>query len=66
MPKTLAVVDRLRDEFGSHLPTSVLAEVVVQCAIDLAGTAPLATSQVVERLARQRLTFLDSPQAWTA
>ena len=56
---------RLHAEFGTQVSTAVINAVVAQCAIDLEGVAATARPEMLERLCRQRLTFLDHPVAWT-
>ena len=58
------VIARLSREFRASLPASVVTEVVDQCADHLHGTPESALPELLERLARQRLTFLDTVPAW--
>jgi hypothetical protein len=58
------VIARLSCEFRASLPASVVTEVVDQCADHLHGTPASALPELLERLARQRLTFLDTVPAW--
>jgi hypothetical protein len=57
-------VVRLSSEFGPLIPAAVINEVVTQCDHDLSGTPNTARPEMLERLARQRLAFLDRPVAW--
>jgi hypothetical protein len=58
------VIARLAREFESSLPPSVVTEVVCQCAEHLRGNPEPALPELLERLARQRLVFLDTVPAW--
>jgi len=66
MPENADVIERLCSEFAYQLPVVVVVEVVAQCRDQLAGSPPPAMPEMVERLARQRLLFLDTAPAWTS
>jgi hypothetical protein len=50
------VTRRLLAEFGAHLEPEVIAAVVDGCRQDLAGTPTGPLPELLERLARQRLS----------
>lgn len=52
------VTERMFAEFERVHPLPVIAAVVRQCCDDLAGSPPGAIPELVERLARQRLSDL--------
>ena len=52
------VTERMFTEFERVHPLPVIAAVVRQCRDDLAGSPPGALPELVERLARQRLSDL--------
>jgi len=54
------VTERLFGEFERVHPLPVIAAVVRQCRNDLEGSPPGALPEVLERLARQRLSDLQS------
>jgi len=54
------VTERLFGEFARVHPLPVIAAVVRQCRNDLDGSPPGALPEVLERLARQRLSDLQS------
>jgi hypothetical protein len=58
------VIERLSREFDRRIPLSVIVEVVHQCADQLRGNPQAALPELLERLARQRLKFLDTVPAW--
>ncbi|MCW2493374.1 MAG: hypothetical protein QOH56_3194 [Pseudonocardiales bacterium] len=64
MPENADVIERLCEEFSSQLPEVVITEVVSQCRDHLSGVPTTAMPEMLERLARQRLGFLDSMPAW--
>lgn len=57
-------IGRLNGEFGARIPTALIYEIVTKCDSDLDSTPATARPEMLERLARQRLTFLDRPVAW--
>jgi hypothetical protein len=52
------VTERMFTEFERVHPLPVIAAVVRQCRDDLAGSPPGALPELVQRLARQRLSDL--------
>jgi hypothetical protein len=57
MPNPLATLtDRLYADYQPGVTHAEIDRVVYQCRIDLAGTPPTALPELLERLARQRLT----------
>jgi hypothetical protein len=58
------VLDRLCHDFSLLLPGTVIAEVVSQCRWELSGVPSAAMPEMLERLARHRLDFLDTSVAW--
>jgi len=54
------VTERLFGEFERVQPLPVIAAVVRQCRHDLEGSPPGALPELLERLARQRLSDLQS------
>lgn len=55
------VVERLFREFGDRLPLTLIVQVVHGCREQLSGVAESAMSEVLERLARQRLNSIPQP-----
>jgi hypothetical protein len=55
------VVERLFREFGDRLPLTAIVEVVHECREQLSGVADSAMSEMLERLARQRLNSIPQP-----
>jgi hypothetical protein len=49
------VVERLFREFGDRFSLTLIVEVVHECRAELSGVAEPAMSEMLERLARQRL-----------
>ena len=58
------IVARLEQQTHGRLPRVVIAETVEQSLADLSPVAPDAVPEMLERLARQRLSFLQDPSAW--
>jgi len=56
MATDLAVVDSLARDAGPGITRAELATLVRRCRADLAGSPPGAMPELLERLARQRLT----------
>jgi hypothetical protein len=50
------VVERLFREFGDRVSLTLIVEVVHECRKQLSGVAEPAMSEMLERLARQRLS----------
>jgi hypothetical protein len=51
-------------DFSPLLPEVVIVEVVSQCRWELSGVPAAAMPEMLERLARHRLDFLDTSTAW--
>jgi hypothetical protein len=64
MSDSVDVLDRLCRDFSSVLPEAVIEEVMAECQDELSGVPQTALPEMLERLARYRLDFLDSPDAW--
>jgi hypothetical protein len=58
------VLDRLCSDFAPLLPEAVIEEVLAQCRGELSGVPGTALPELLERLARHRLEFLDTSDAW--
>jgi hypothetical protein len=57
MPDPLATLtDRLHTDYQPDFSHAHIDQIVKQCRADLAGTPPTALPELLERLARQRLT----------
>jgi hypothetical protein len=52
------IVERLLQDYEAQLPLSDIAEVVRQCRRDLAGSPRAAMPELIERLARHRITSM--------
>jgi hypothetical protein len=57
-------IARMYAEFGTQLPIAVITEIVDQCDGDLDGIPVTIRPEMLDRLSRQRLAFLDRPVAW--
>ncbi|HEY2044376.1 MAG TPA: hypothetical protein VGH11_17000 [Jatrophihabitans sp.] len=64
MSDSADVVGRLCRDFSPLLPEVVIVEVVSQCRWELSGVPAAAMPEMLERLARHRLDFLDTSTAW--
>lgn len=57
-PAASSAINRLTAEFADELPQPVVRRVVLACRRDLNGSPATALPELVERLARQRLSSL--------
>jgi hypothetical protein len=63
---TAQIVSRLVQELNGQLPRPVVEEVVDQSLSQLQTVNPAALPEMLERLARHRLTYLEDSAAWSA
>jgi hypothetical protein len=64
MSINIDLLDRLCDDFSPLLPGVVIEEVVAQCRDELTFLPSSAMPEMLERLVRHRLDFLDTSDAW--
>jgi hypothetical protein len=63
---TTEVIARLTRDLDGQLPRRVVEEVVEQSLSQLQAVTPAALPEMLERLARHRLEYLEDPAAWTS